>query len=72
MSTQQHIKGTTETYCPMCGETSSVEVDLHGFAAWQAGELIQVAMPYLSPADREKLITGICGPCWDAMWDDED
>jgi hypothetical protein len=35
---------------------------------WKRGELIQNAMPHLSNADRELLISGVCGICWLALF----
>ena len=34
------------------------------FDSWERGTSIQVAMPDLSENDRERLVTGICPPCW--------
>jgi hypothetical protein len=47
-------------------------VDAEEYARWQAGELIQVAMPNLDAEEREMLISGICPTCWEDMFDDED
>lgn len=67
---------TVSTYCPICSTPATLEVDALGFIRWQSGELIQVALPELSPEKREQLITGTCPLCWDNMWsfleDDED
>lgn len=49
--------------CPFCGADHSVEVNLAQFEAWQSGELIQRAMPSLTPTEREQLISGICPKC---------
>lgn len=49
--------------CPMCGKTHSVEVNLTAYEKWQNGELIQNAMPKLSPTEREQLISGFCPDC---------
>lgn len=58
--------------CPMCGESRTLEVPAEGFERWQAGELIQNAMPELSADDREQLISGTCGACWDRLFPSED
>ena len=47
--------------CPFCGADHAVEVDLAQYKAWQNGELIQNAMPDLTPTEREQLISGL-GP----------
>ena len=49
--------------CPLCGEDHAVEVNLAQYEAWQNGELIQNAMPYLTPTEREQLISGLCPKC---------
>ena len=49
--------------CPFCGEDHAVEVNLAQYDAWQNGELIQNAMPDLTPTEREELISGLCPKC---------
>ena len=49
--------------CPFCGENHAVEVNLAQYEAWQNGELIQNAMPNLTPTEREQLISGLCPKC---------
>lgn len=67
------LVGTT---CPMCYKRNAIEVNKADFEKWQNGELIQVAMPYLSADEREMIKTGICPKCWDKMFsfpeDDEE
>jgi hypothetical protein len=58
--------------CIMCGKTSFISVDADGYRMWQAGALIQVAMPHVSPQDREMLINGTHPECWDIMTTTED
>ena len=57
------MKINVEIICPFCGAEHSVEVNLAGFEAWQNGELIQKALPELSPTEREQLISGLCPKC---------
>lgn len=33
---------------------------------------VQAIFPYLSPADREMLISGMCAECWDKLFGDFD
>lgn len=54
--------------CPFCREADEVEVPVDGFQRWQAGELIQQAMPELDADKREQLISGVCAKCWDATF----
>lgn len=63
---------TLTTTCPFCGKSHDVVVDIFDYFAWQEGELVQNAFPYLSANDREMLISGICPKCWDEMFGGED
>lgn len=58
--------------CRICKINFELMVNENDFRDWQAGTLIQRAMPYLSPAERELLITSTCGDCFDKMFRDED
>ena len=61
-------KVTVLTVCPICGEYNFVDnVPLDGYNDWLNGELIQNAMPDLSPEEREMLISGVCPECWQKM-----
>lgn len=56
--------------CPRCKKTGRIEVVAEEFEDWQAGELIQNAMPNLDADSREQLISGTCPTCWDEMFGD--
>lgn len=56
------------TKCGFCGKKGSIIVHKKNYEAWQNGELIQRAFPYLTPTERELLKTGICDKCWDKMF----
>lgn len=58
--------------CACCPEIKTVTIQKDDFIGWQGGEYIQDAAPYLSASDREFLISGICGDCFDMMWEDQD
>lgn len=49
--------------CPFCGTIHYVEVNEKNYEAWINGELIQNAMPELSPTEREQLISNLCPKC---------
>ena len=51
--------------CLMCGTIQHIYVNYADFMAWRDGMLIQKAMPYLTPDEREMLISQTCGSCWD-------
>lgn len=61
-----------DTICSRCRREAQLEVSDAGYQAWVNGTLIQNALPELSEDDREILISGICGPCFDDMWDDKE
>ena len=54
--------------CSFCGEVHAVEVNLAQYKAWQNGELIQNAIPDLTPTEREQLISGLCPRCQAEMF----
>lgn len=58
--------------CPFCGEYHEVMVSEADYAAWQGGELVQNAFPYLSADEREILISGVCPKCWAETFGGED
>lgn len=53
------------TRCVDCDTEKLLIVPTDGLRRRQAGEMIQRALPDLSPADRELLISGICSVCWE-------
>jgi hypothetical protein len=54
--------------CPCCGRAHEIKVNEEDYLAWKFdGVLIQNAMPYLPPVEREMLITGLCLDC-QAEW----
>ncbi len=58
--------------CKICLDEKEVEVSGPAFIAWHKGELIQDAMPEISAADRELLVSGVCGTCFDKMFPPEE
>ena len=57
--------------CKLCGETQTVEYDKKDFDKWKKGRAIQEALYYLSPSDREILMSGTCGKCFDKLFPPE-
>lgn len=57
--------------CPGCGARSEVNVTVEEAEALMAGAHVQDALPNHSAADRERLISGMCGPCWERLVEDE-
>lgn len=54
--------------CRMCKEGVTLRFNKVDYLAWQKGELIQRAFPYLSANQREMLKTQICGKCFDKLF----
>ena len=60
------------TRCPQCGKMKDMEVSQEAYQKWVSGTLIQNAFPELPADERERLITGICPPCWTKMFAEDD
>jgi hypothetical protein len=58
------ISGT----CRSCSKSVSIMVNGQDVVDWKSGTYIQDAMPYLSVDEREILISGTCGTCFDKMF----
>ena len=58
--------------CIHCNKNYDVWADPADLTAWSEGELIQVALDYLSDDERELLQSGTCGTCWDKMYGEDD
>ena len=61
---------TVKMNCVFCGRPHSVTVPTRDYHAWEAGELIQKALPHATPTEREQLISGICPKCQDSIFDE--
>lgn len=59
------------TTCPFCGHANEIEVNEMDYLDWGDGMTVQEAFPYLSPEEREMLISGICPTCWEKTFADE-
>lgn len=59
--------------CVECGTVEVILVDEKDHADWQAGKMIQHAFPppYLTASQREIMISGMCGGCFDEMFKGE-
>lgn len=54
--------------CIMCKTDFMLDVPQEGYRAWRSGEKIQKALPTLTPDQRELLLSGICGECFDKIF----
>lgn len=57
--------------CLVCNKTGELTIEAESFEKWQSGTFIQDAFPELSADQREMLMTGIHGKCWDQMFPNE-
>jgi hypothetical protein len=72
MSNTQVVKlnATVNYACGCCHQVTKISFNGEDWLRWQEGELIQVAMPYLTSDERELMISSVCGTCFDAMFAD--
>lgn len=55
--------------CRVCNTSYMLSVDAENYLTWREGEgFIQDLLPELSPDERELLISGTCGNCFDDMF----
>ena len=55
--------------CISCREITLFQLDQEKFLEWRHGALIQDTFPELSKGERELLISGICGSCFNKMYE---
>lgn len=58
----------------LSGTESSMEIGVtpEQLLAWENGELIQRAMPNLTPDEREFILNGVTANEWDEFFEEED
>ena len=54
--------------CKKCKSSISIPLKLEDVEKYREGALIQDAFPYLDENQRELLMSGICGTCFDKMF----
>ena len=57
--------------CTVCGEYEVWSLDRELVTRWQGGENIQIVFPDMNESDREILISGTHGVCWDKLFPKE-
>lgn len=60
----------TEVTCNVCKVAHIIRVPRAGYMSWLKGARIQDVMPNISADDRELLISGMCGKCFDKLFED--
>ena len=58
------------TYCVQCKQLKTIDCTEEQYLRWKSGVKIQLAMPDIPPAERELLVSGICGECWRMIFRD--
>jgi hypothetical protein len=57
--------------CRQCKIVKRVEATRKQVSDWAEGGLIQVVMRHLRAGDRELLVSGVCEPCFDKLWEED-
>ena len=60
------------TRCVYCKGDTTITVLTGKYLRWKGGAYVQAEWPLMSPDDRETMISGTHGVCFDAMWPEED
>ena len=55
--------------CNMCDTQHEIWVEDDDYKAWENGKMCQDAFPYLDAGQREILISGTCGRCFDLLFE---
>jgi len=55
--------------CNQCNELHQIHVYSDDYKAWKNGQLSHVAMPYVPKDMRTLLFSGMCGSCFDELFD---
>lgn len=58
--------------CLMCRKEVEIVIPDAQYDAWMGGAFVQDAMPDMPADDREFLISRTCGPCFDAIFQEDD
>lgn len=56
-----------KTVCPLCADEKTFVMQKKKHDEWRAGALIQDVLPQIPYQERERLISGTCPKCWNAM-----
>lgn len=58
--------------CMVCHEARDIEVDDAAYKRYQDGAYVQDAFKHLDANQREEIITGTHGPCFDSLFSSEE
>lgn len=63
------MKVSIDKFCDHCGARQTIKVDRDAYTEWKNGRgYIQDLLHENTAAEREMLISGCCGDCWDSMF----
>lgn len=60
------------TRCRFCGQQNAVIVFSEDVEEFYKGKPVLECFPYLTPDERELIISGTCRECWDKHFGDEE
>ena len=65
---------TVSRVSPFTGKETTMQISMEplDYADWRNGKLIQEALPYITPDEREFLMTGILPDEWDTLFAEDD
>jgi hypothetical protein len=66
------LNSGTVIECDGCHDQHAIAFNKEDYEAWQAGELIQNAMPYVIMDDRELMISHLCPSCFNDLFGEEE
>lgn len=67
-----NITITKHYNCNHCDHSEDITFGFDDYTRWKDGEVIQHAMDYLTPDEREMIISGTCGKCFDEFFPPND
>lgn len=57
--------------CKICEDEFDLDVTSSQLFQWKQGALIQRVFSYLNADERELIMTGMCGKCYDELFYDD-
>ena len=68
----EFVDNETQVYvprrCPLCAKDTHLVVRKRGYRAWQGGHaFFDSALPELSDAEHERLLSGMCETCYEEV-----
>lgn len=69
----EKVEGNKNIYvnCEYCGKEFLININSEDLFKWQNGSFIQDVFDYLTPSERELIISGTCNDCFDKLYKEE-